>query len=406
MSEADSTPSRRPPTIDLTAKEVETERPDSAAAGAADEAAKGNASAGRGDRNYFGRATPFAIGVVVGAVAVAASIAGFWVAGFAPVHETAVPPNAAVADKAAVPSAQGAKSADIDEINARLDKLQQALRAPRTDEALAARVTAAEAQTKSLGDTLAGLTRRVDDVAAAAQTALTQAQSATASAEAAKSAAQAAVRRTDIDALTNRIAALESAVKSLSAEVAQRTSSSNSDDRVTRATVAAEALRSAVERGASYQAELAAVQALGADQAATAPLASFAADGVPSIDALGRELAALTPALHRASEPEPDNSSILGRLEAHAQKLVRITPLETSAAPAGDDPSSVIARINGEGARGDIAAALADIARLPAAARSLAEGWAKKAEAREAAIAASRRIAADALAALGKPVSQ
>ena len=39
------------------------------------------------------------------------------------------------------------------------------------------------------------------------------------------------------------------------------------------------------------------------------------------------------------------------------------------------------------------------------AARSLADGWVKKAEARDAALAASRRIAADALAALSKPVS-
>jgi len=43
---------------------------------------------------------------------------------------------------------------------------------------------------------------------------------------------------------------------------------------------------------------------------------------------------------------------------------------------------------------------------LPDPARTLAAPWVKKAEAREAAIAASRRIAADALAALGKPAQQ
>ena len=118
---------------------------------------------------------------------------------------------------------------------------------------------------------------------------------------------------------------------------------------------------------------------------------------------MARELAALTPALLRASGAAPSESSFLGRLEAHAQNLVRVTPID---APAGDDPSSVIARINADATRGDIAAALADIARLPDAARAAAEHWVKKAEAREAAIAASRRIAADALAALGKPASQ
>jgi hypothetical protein len=403
MSEADSTPSRRPPTIDLTAKEVETKQPDSTAS---DGAANEDVPVGRGGWNLIGGVTPYAVGAIVGAVVVGAIIAGFWIAGFGPARETTAPPSPSTANTAAASSAQGAKSADIDAISARVDKIQQALQTPPTDEALTARMTAAEAQTKSLGDSLVGLTRRVDDGAAAVQTVHTQAQAAATAAEGAKGAAQAGVQRSDIDVLTNRIAALESAVKTLAVDVAQRTSSSNSDDRVTRATVAAEALRAAVERGAPYQAELAAVQSLGADQNATVPLASFAADGVPSVDALGRELAALTPALRRASETEPNNGSLLGRLEAHAQKLVRITPLDASTAPAGDGPSSVIARINAAAARGDIAAALADIARLPDAARSLAEVWVKKAEAREAAIAASRRIAADALAALGRPVSQ
>ena len=202
-------------------------------------------------------------------------------------------------------------------------------------------------------------------------------------------------------ALDNRIAALESTMKSLSTDAAQRTPSA--DDRAARLTVAAEALRAAVERGAPYQAELAVVQALGADQTATAPLEPFAADGLPNAAALAHEFALLTPSLLQASGAAPRESSFLGNLEAHAQKLVRITPIE---APAGDDPSSVIARINIDAARGDIAAALAGIARLPESARALAASWVKKAEAREAAIAASRRIAADALAAIGRPAPQ
>jgi hypothetical protein len=56
--------------------------------------------------------------------------------------------------------------------------------------------------------------------------------------------------------------------------------------------------------------------------------------------------------------------------------------------------------------RGDFANALAAIASLPGGARSAAQSWVKKVEAREAALAASRRIAGDALAALGRPVSQ
>ncbi len=394
-SEPDSTPRRRPPTIDLTAQEIETERQagstqDAAAADAVKDHVAGNAPGGR-----IGRAKPYAFGAVAGAIAVAAILAGLWLAGLVPMRETAAPLT--------TPVAQGARTPATDEISSRLDKIQQALQAPRPapDAALASRLAAAEAQTKSLSDSLGALARRVDEIAATSQSALAQARTAAAAAQEAKTAAQAGVQRGDLDAPANRIAALENAVKSLSSDAAQRTSPV--DDRAARATVAAEALRAAVERGVPYQAELAAVKSLGADDNATAPLAPFAADGIPSAATLGRELGALTPALLKASGAAPNEGSFLGRLEAHAQQLVHVTPLD---APAGDDSSSVIARINADAARGDIVAALADIGRLLDAARSAAESWVAKAKAREAAIAASRRIAADALAALVGPASQ
>ena len=168
-------------------------------------------------------------------------------------------------------------------------------------------------------------------------------------------------------------------------------------------TVAAEALRATVERGAPYQAELAAAKSLGADPSATAPLEPFAAAGVPGARPLAHELASLTPALQQAAEPASSNSSFLGRLENNAQQLVRITPVD---APPGDDPASVVTRISVDAAHADIAAALADIAKLPDAAKPLAAAWVEKAQARDAAIAASRKLAADALAALSKPNPQ
>jgi hypothetical protein len=66
----------------------------------------------------------------------------------------------------------------------------------------------------------------------------------------------------------------------------------------------------------------------------------------------------------------------------------------------------VVARINAEAARADIAAALTDIAKLPDPAKSLTAAWVQKAQVRDSAIAAARHIAADALAALSKPSPQ
>jgi hypothetical protein len=395
-SEPDSTPRRRPPTIDLTATEVAADKPaagnDPAAEGAQTDGASGQpstkpAGGGPGDPRLF-IITAFA-SIAAGALIVAIIGVGLWFAGYVPAREPA-----------AAPSSQPPNSAAIAEISARLNKVEGAIATqqqqkpvppPQPDPALLSRLAAAEAATKSLSDSLAALAHRVDDAAAAAQNALTQA----------KSAAQTEVARSDLDALAARIAPLESTVKTLADDIKHETATA--DDRAARLTVAAEALRATVERGAPYPAELAAVKSLGADQSATAPLEPFAAAGVPSAAALAHELESLTPALQQAAEPASSNNSFLGRLENNARRLVEITPVD---APPGDDPASVVTRISVDAARTDITAALADIGKLPVAAASLAAAWVEKAQARNAAIATSRKLAADALAALSKPSPQ
>jgi hypothetical protein len=398
-SEPDSTARRRPPTIDLTATEVETEKPEKPEKQAqeaggttpADDGMKGQAAPREhASRNFAGGLKPHAIGAVAGAIVMAAIVVGLWLAGLVPLHNAAPAANAQRPDSTAV-----------DQISARLEKIQQALQAPRPEPGLASRISAVEAQSKTLGDSLAALNRRLDDIAVMAKSALARADAAAAASEAAKGAAQAGVQRSDMDALASRIAALEREAKTLSDDVARHASSI--DDRAARLSVAAEALRAAVERDAPYKAELAAVKSLGAEQNAMAPLEPFAAGGVPSATELAHQLSQLTLALLRASGAAPRDGSFLGRIESNAQRLVRITPID---APAGDEPSAVIARINADAARADIAAALADIARLPEAAKTLAKPWVEKVDARNAAVAASRRIAADALAALGKPNAQ
>ena len=214
--------------------------------------------------------------------------------------------------------------------------------------------------------------------------------------------AQTAVQKSDIDTLASRIAALEDTVKALSEDAAHP--APGAVDRAARLSVAAEALRAAVERSAPYRAELAAVRSLGIEPNATSPLEPFAATGVPSADALARELTNLTAALQqRASDMTPGAATFLGRLETNAQQLVRITPAD---APVSNDPSAVIARLKFDAARADIAAALTDFAALPDAAKPFAADLVDKADARQAAIAAARQVAAAALAALAKPAAQ
>jgi hypothetical protein len=386
-SEPDSTPGRQPPTIDLKATEVgERAGPDSSPEQQSDGPDPGRPRSGI--KAAVG-------GGVAGALVVIAVGMGLWAAGYGPSPQ---PPAAASA-----PAPDSQATADI---SARLKQIEGAIQAQQqarqSDQALVPRVAEAQAATKAQADSLAALARRVDEVAASVQTALAQAKAAaSAAADAAKTAAQSSVSPRDVEALTSRVAALEGAMKSLSDTMARPTSSA--DDGTARLTIASEALRAAVERGAPFQAELTAVKSLGVDQNAIAPLEPFAAAGVPSAAALAQELAALIPALQQSAAPAASNGSFLGRLESSAQQLVRITPVD---APAGDDAAPVVARITVDAAHADIAAALADIAKLPAAAQSLAAAWVQKAQARNAAIAAARHIAADALAALGKPASQ
>jgi hypothetical protein len=364
-SEPDNKSGRRPPTIDLKATEV-----DKPAAGTArpagERAANADAASSEPDGRAAGRLQSHALSAGIGAIAMAAIVVLLWMKGFIPLSEPTVPSSPATPDN----------------------------KAPVVAETK-------PAETKSLADALNALGHRVDDIAATSQRAAKSADAAQAGADAAKTAAQGNVQRSDIDTLANRIAALESAVKTLSDNAAHPQSAA--DDQAARLTIAAEALRAAVERGAPYQGELAAVQALGVDQNATAALVPFAASGVPSAAALAHELAGLMPALAQASATTSGENSFLGRLEDNAQKLVRITPVD---APAGNDPSSVIARLTIDAARSDITAAMTDIGALPDRAKPLAADWVKRAEARNAAITAIRQIATDALAALSKPAAQ
>jgi hypothetical protein len=416
MSETDDQTPRRPPTIELAATEVD-DAADEPATGDADKRTAGAAEHPSAGANAPGpapsgrRFTSHIASAVIGAAVTAGAAAGLWFAGVIPSRETA-PAGTATSETTAPaapsnpapspppPPAAAQNGAGAPDLTGRLDKIERAIEAQRNDPALSNRIADVAAQTKMLADNFAALTRRVDETAATSQSAGKQAETALKAAAAAKSAAEAAskdqVRREDVDALANRIVALESVVKGLAAATAPLTSS-GVDDRTARLTIAAEALRAAVERGAPYQSELSAVKALGVDAKKTEALEPFAASGIPTAAMLARELEALAPVLQDVSEPHSGDTTFVERLKSNAQKLVRITPLN---APAGNDPQAVVDRIRLHAAHADIGAALADINALPDAAKPLAAAFTKKAAAREAALAASRQIAAEALAAL------
>ncbi len=276
---------------------------------------------------------------------------------------------------------------------ARLDAIEAAL--ARRD---APAVTPPAPERRPDIDTLADLNKRLDEIAEAARQARTRADSAVEAADRAQRAPgvdAASVSPAALEALANRVAALEQSLRDLGAS----RQAGDADDRAGRLAIAASALRGAVERGAAFAAELAAAKALAADASVLAPVERFAVHGVPAVAALARELAALAPSMLKALGERRPEGNVLDKLQASAERLVRIRP---AGEVSGDDPVSVIARIELKAARSDIRGAVADLKRLPDAVRAPAESWIATVEAREAAIAASRRFADEALAALGK----
>lgn len=275
---------------------------------------------------------------------------------------------AAVADR---PPAVAAKA--LEDLTARLGKLETAVAAqpaPATDPAMLSRLGASDSVLKSLGDNVAALARRTDEL-------------------------NAAIRDT-----RGRVDGVAAAVTDL--QNTARTSAAGSD-RAVRLAVAASALRSVVERGEPFAAELAVAQSLASDAAALSALAPFAAAGVPTNALLGQELAALIQPMVRASGATGSagtasrDGGYLDRLQANAERLVRIRPIDQ---PAADDPLGALARIEFKAASGDVAGALADLAKLPAATRAPAQPWIAKVAARDRALEASRRFVAEAVAAL------
>ncbi len=158
------------------------------------------------------------------------------------------------------------------------------------------------------------------------------------------------------------------------------------------------ALRAAVERGQSYAAELRAAAALGLPAEAVAALEPQAERGLPTIAALTQRFTALAPELLKAATPPSSDGSLLDRLTASAQSLVRVRPVGEA---AGDDVPTVIARIEAKLRRSDLAGALADLDKLPERVKTSTAAFAAEARARLGADTTLRRLSAEAATAMG-----
>lgn len=313
-----------------------------------------------------------------------------------------VPARLATAEQATQPLAELGRR--VDSLGARLDKLESAGSAPASEAPTGAPPAEGAGQSDAAVNALGA---RVAALEAAVKT-LTEGLSASGSAQQAASdrsgASDAALkslvgRVVDLGQRIDQAAAQARAAEGQAAAAKEAAQRESGTERATRLALVTAALRDAAASGKPYPAELTALKALAPDAAPLGSLEPFAASGVPSAAVLGRELLALVPAMEALVPPPKRHGGFLGRLQARAERLVRVRPINEV---AGDDQAAIISRIEGAARRRDIDAAVAELGQLPPDVRAPADAWIKTAQARRAALDGAGRLASDAAAALGK----
>jgi len=319
--------------------------------------------------------SPWIIAPFSGAAAAAIVIGVGWMLGWPAVQ--------------APPSAPQITSATVDALSGRVAAVEAKVGKPAADPAVTARIDALEKSIGSLRGDVANLRGQSDKTASAVAEA--------------KSPPRDAAAASALAALSERVAQLERASNSARAELAQQgekiADAKVVDDKPLRYVVVASLLDVAVRHGDAYGAQLAAARSYAADPGVLKPLDAFASTGIPTPVALSRELLNVVPKLSPPAEAPGSGAGIVERLQAGASKLVRIERTDGT----GNDRGAIVARVTAAALRNDFVEARRELKTLPEAERAPAQAWLDKADARDAALGASRKFADDAMADLAKP---
>jgi hypothetical protein len=319
--------------------------------------------------------SPWVIAPFSGAAAAAVVIAVGWVLGWPAVQ--------------APPAAPQVTSATVDALSGRVAAVEAKAGKPAADPAMVARLDALEKSLGTLRGDIANLRAQSDKTASALNDA--------------RSAPRDGAAPSGLTALDERISQLERASTTARAELAQQgeriADAKAADDKPLRHVVAATLLDVAVRHNDPYEAQLTAARSFAAKPEELKPLDTFAASGIPTPVALTRELLNIVSKLSPPPEAPGSGAGIVERLQAGASKLVRIERTDG----VGNDRGAIVARVTAAALRNDFAEARRELKTLPDADRAPAQAWLDKADARDAALAASRKFADDALAGLTKP---
>jgi hypothetical protein len=143
--------------------------------------------------------------------------------------------------------------------------------------------------------------------------------------------------------------------------------------------IAASALKSAVERGAPFEAEMETFAAIAPDAPGIAQLRTYAQKGVPTLTDIQAEAKPAVQAMIAAAKPVDEKAGVIDRLVSSAQSLVSVRPVGPV---EGSGVPETTARMEFDIKSGDLEKALAEYDTLPEAAKAAGSELADKIRAR------------------------
>lgn len=220
-----------------------------------------------------------------------------------------------------------------------------------------------------------------DRIAALEQSAAEPGTNGTASAEVETLKAEVGTLTKEIAGLKTALADAQQAATAEKAELTSRIESAEqklnepvNDIQMAKA-VAVTALKSAIDRGGPFLAELDALRSIAPDEQAVSSLTQDAQVGVPTRTDLRRGFPQVADAMLDAiNQPDP-NEGIFDRLVSSAMSGIRVRPVGSV---EGDTPEAVIARIEDKLNNGDLKGAALEWDGLPAAAKTAGEAFKAK----------------------------
>lgn len=185
----------------------------------------------------------------------------------------------------------------------------------------------------------------------------------------------------EIAALKSGLAETQQSATAARAELASRIDSAEqklnepaNDIQVAKA-VAVTALKTAIDRGGPFLAELDALRSIAPDETAVTGLAQDATTGVATRTDLRRDFATVSGTMLDALDQPDPNEGIFDRLVSSAMSGIRVRPVGSV---EGDTPEAVVARIEDKLNNGDLKGAALEWDGLPAAAKTAGEAFKAK----------------------------